>query len=259
MPIHNLGRLMEGWRELEDAGIPLEPPTLRVGAKPNAGLTIRQMPTGYNEAVIREIDGRVGYVLPVFIRRDEPGKTIIRDWTLHVPWDGCVEWLDEDKKRNRGWYTFSRDGVLNHQYARNSVLNHRMERILYRGDICEGLLLAVGKVRPPETYRNGEMIPIRFSILDQWDCEASVTFKLSLARGHYDQIPKSTRGPLLSKRDSIEVCEPREPSTPLTGEEFFQVVEECREAVAARGRARAAGQKEDESLQDGIPSRDSRR
>jgi hypothetical protein len=108
MTIHRLGRLVENWRELEDADIPLEPLEFRQGVKPNGGLTIRQMPTDYNEAVIREIEGRVAYVMPVFIRRDEPGRTIIRNCTLHVPWDDSVEWLDQDKKINRGWYAFSR-------------------------------------------------------------------------------------------------------------------------------------------------------
>src|ERR1700720_4567643 len=179
MATHRLGRLVGDWHELEDAGIPLEPMKNRVGIKPNAGLTIRQMPTDYNEAVIREIEGRVAYVMPVFIRRDEPSRTIIRNCKLHVPWDE-VEWLEEDEKRNRGWYAFSRGYPPKHEYARDTVLNHRMKCILSLGDIREGLLLAVGKVPPPEMYRDGEIIPIRFSILDQWDCEPSVTFKLPL-------------------------------------------------------------------------------
>src|SRR5579862_2180535 len=107
MATYRPGRFIESWHELEDAGIPLEPLTLRVGANPNAGLTIRQMPTAYKEEVIRELKNCVAYVLPVFIRRDEPGKTIIRDWTLHVPWDDSIEWLQEDRKRNAGWYAFS--------------------------------------------------------------------------------------------------------------------------------------------------------
>ena len=209
-------RLIEGWHELEEADIPLEPLEFRVGVKPNYGLTIRQMPTDYNEAVIREIEGRVAYVLPMFIRRDEPGKTIIRVCTLHVPWDDCVEWLDEDKKRNPGWYAFSREYPPKHTYARDTVLNHRMDCVLSRGDIREGLLLAVGKVRPPENYRNGEIIPIRFSILDQWDCEPSVTFQLPLVRGTRsgDEIPRSKRGPLLSRPDYIAPGENREAPDP---------------------------------------------
>jgi hypothetical protein len=212
---HRPSRLIEGWHELEDAGIPLEPLTLRVGANPNAGLTIRQMPTDYKEEVIRELKNCVAYVLPVFIRRDESGKTMIRDWTLHVPWDDSIEWLEQDRKRNAGWYTFSRN--VPHQYSRKSVLNHCMERVLSRGDIREGLLLAVGKVRPPETYPNGKIIPIRFSILDQWDCEASVTFQLPLVRGPHraTEIPRSKRGPLFSRPDYIAPAEKEEAADPM--------------------------------------------
>ena len=107
MTTYRADQLMEGWHELEDADIPLEPLEFRIGTKPNHGLTIRQMPTDYGEAMIRELKYCVAYVIPVFIRRDEPGRTIIRDWTLHVPWDDSVDWLVQEKKRNHGWYTFS--------------------------------------------------------------------------------------------------------------------------------------------------------
>jgi hypothetical protein len=92
------------------------------------------------------------------------------------------------------------------------VLNHRMKCILSLGDIREGLLLAVGKVRPPEIYRDGEIIPIRFSILDQWDGEASVTFKLPLVRDRHraNEIRRSKRGPLFSHPDYIAPVEERE-------------------------------------------------
>jgi hypothetical protein len=212
MAIHRLGRLVENWRELEDADIPLEPLEFRQGVKPNGGLTIRQMPTAYSEAVIREFGNCVAYVMPLFIRRDEPGKTIVRDCKLHVPWDDSVEWLDEDKKINRGWYAFSRVYPPKHEYARDTVLNHRMKCVLSRGDIREGLLLAVGKVRPPEIYRDGEIIPIRFSILDQWDFETSVTFKLPLVRGRHrgNEIRRSKRAPLFSRPDYIAPVEERE-------------------------------------------------
>jgi len=199
-------QLAVAWRELEEAGIPLEPRKFRIGVRPNAGLMIRQMPTDYCEAKIRELnDGRVAYVMPVFIRRDEPGKTIVRGCTLGVPWDESIEWLEEDEKRNRGWYTFSRDYPPKREFARATVLNHRMICTLSRGDIREGLLLAVGKVRPPEQYRDGQVIPIRFSILDQWDCEPYLMFQLPLERSRHrvDEKPRPRRNrvPLLSQPD----------------------------------------------------------
>ena len=214
MATHRPGRLIEDWHEIEDAGIPLEPTKFRVGVRPNNGLTIRQFPTPYYEAKIRELDdGRVAYVMPVFIRRDEPGKTIVREWTLHVPWDESVEWLEEDERRNRGWYAFSRDYCPpKHEYPRNMVLNHRMLCSLSRGDIREGFLLAEGRNRPPETYHDGEIIPIRFSILDQWDCHPSVTFQLPLVRNRnlLNQTPRGKRKPLFSCPDRIAPVEKRE-------------------------------------------------
>ncbi len=140
-----------------------------------------------------------------------------RGWTLHVPWDESVEWLEEDQKRNRGWYAFSRDYYPpKHEYRRDMVLNHRMQCSLSRGDIREGFLLAEGKVRPPETYHDGEIIPIRFSILDQWDCHPSVTFELPLMRNplarnlnRVNQTPRAKRKPLFSCPDRIVALEER--------------------------------------------------
>lgn len=120
MPIHKLGRLVEDWREIEAADIPLEPMKVRVGANQNAGLTMKQMPTDYGEAMIREFKHCVAYVMPVFIRRDEPGRTIIRACTLDVPWDDSVEWLDQDKREIE-------DGIHSRETTRLST-NMRVTR-----------------------------------------------------------------------------------------------------------------------------------
>ena len=159
MIINSRKKRLAAWDALEKAGIPLESPEYRVGLKSDGGLTIRQMILPYEESEIRELrNGRVAYVLPVFMRRDRPGKTVVREITLHAPWDDSIEWLREGQKRNRGWYTFSRK--IPQQYARSSVVNHRFRCTLAPGDIREGLLLGVGRVRPPENYRDGEIIPI---------------------------------------------------------------------------------------------------
>jgi hypothetical protein len=206
MTIHRSGRLVEDWRELEESGTPLEPLEFRVGGNSNGGMTIAQCDTPY-ESGIRELrSGRVAYVIPIFIRRDDPGKTIIRDCSLDVPWDESIEWLEEDKKRNRGWYTFSGDTYPpKHEYARKTVLNHRMICTLSRGAFREGLILAVGETRPPVIYRHGEIIPITLRILDQWDCKTPAVFKLRLERCRAldKKIEKSTCGLHLSRRDVI--------------------------------------------------------
>jgi hypothetical protein len=181
------------------------------------------------------------------MRRDQPGKTVVREITLHVPWDDSIEWLREGQKRNRGCYSFSRD--IPQQYARHSVVNHRFRCTLTPGDIREGLLLGVGRVRPPANYRDSEIIPIRLSALDQWDAELSVTCKMRLNRCRYlaNKIVARPRGPLLSKRDTIKDREPPKPTKPLTGKEIARILEECMQATDALGRARAAGQEVDES------------
>jgi hypothetical protein len=183
MAIHRLGRLAQDWRELEESGTPLEPFEFRVGVNSNREVTIRQYETEY-ESGIRELrSGRIAYVISVFIRRNEPGKTTIRDFSLDVPWDNSVEWLDEGTGRNRKWYAFSKQTYPPpHEFARETVLNHRMKCTLSRGAFREGVLLAVGQVRPPEEYRHGGIIPITFTILDQWDRKLPAVFKLRLER-----------------------------------------------------------------------------
>jgi hypothetical protein len=246
MIINSQKKRLAAWDALEKAGIPLEPPEYRVGLKSDAGLTIRQMELPYEESEIRELgDGRVAYVLPVFMRRDRPGKTVVREITLHVPWDDSIEWLREGEKRNRGWYTFARH--IPQQYARHAVVNHRLRCTLAPGEMREGLLLGVGRVRAPEHYRDGEIIPISLSVLDQWDAELSITVKMRLNRCRYLANIARPRGPLLSKRDSIKDCEAPNPRTPSTDEEIFQDLEECMAAISAIGHARGAGQGEDES------------
>jgi hypothetical protein len=206
MPIHKFSRLDEDWRELEDAGIPLEPLVFRVGSD-SRGLLIRHEPHPYEDGYVREIRlGRVTYMVPIFIRRDAPGKTIIRDCTLHAPWDDFIEFLEEDTEKNAGWYTFSEDTLpRKHEYPRNMVLNHRITGTLSRGDIKQGLLLGIGRVSPPETYRSGDKIPIVLSIVDQWDSQPSTTFNLELmrCRNRANEIPNPKRKPLFSCRDVV--------------------------------------------------------
>jgi hypothetical protein len=246
MIINSQKKRFAAWDDLEKAGIPLDLPEYRVGFKSDAGLTIRQMELPYEESEIRELgDGRVAYVLPVFMRRERPGKTVVREITLHAPWDDSIEWLTEGEKRNRGWYTFARD--IPQQYPRHAVVNHRLRCTLAPGDMREGLLLGVGRLRPPKNYRDGEIIPISLSVLDQWDAELSVTFKMRLNRCRYLANIARPRGPLLSKRDLIKDSDAPNPRTPPTDEEIFQGLNECMAAISAIGRARAAGQGEDES------------
>ena len=88
--IGDFGALAQQWRDLEAAGIPLEPLENRAGISarsPSGILTIRSESHRLGGSEIRELkDGRFGYVLRVFIRSDSPGKTIIRDSLILPPW-----------------------------------------------------------------------------------------------------------------------------------------------------------------------------
>lgn len=240
MKTHRIGQLFEDWRDLEETGTPLEPFKFRVGLNLNGGMTIRQFDAPYENGIRELRSGRVAYVIPIFIRRDEPGKTIIRNLSLHVPWDDSIEWLDEGTGRNLGWYTFSKqtDPPI-HEYARNTVLNHRITCTLSRGDIREGLLLAVGHVRPPEIYRDGGIIPITLTILDQWDCELPAIFKLRLERcvALYKDNEMSTRERLRSRRAKF-AAELKAAADRMDAEEILEPGNSHHDQGEGRGRQR---------------------
>ena len=205
MENNDFTKLRQQWRELEASGIPLEPMEYRVGGDARnsaSGLTIR-IGRDHLWSEIRELkNGSFAYILPVFIRRDHPGKTTIRDVWLTPPWDDlCVELLEDpkDSGRNPGWYAFPGD---TERFERERVLNHRINCVLSRGDIREGLLLAIGS-RPPEIYTNHQIIELIFGILDEWDRQHTAKLQMQLSRrsARAKMIHKSSRIPLFSRRD----------------------------------------------------------
>jgi hypothetical protein len=201
MAIRDFGALARQWRDLEAAGIPLEPLENRVGVdarSSGSGLTIRRGRDAWRSEIRELKDGRFAYILPVFIRRDRPGKTIIRDSWIEPPWlDTNVEWLEDprDEGRHPAWYNFPGD---TERFAREKVVNHRINCVLSRGNICEGLLLGVG-LRPPEAFNNHQQIEITFGILDQWDCEplAKLQMRMNRRPTRAKQINRSARGALV--------------------------------------------------------------
>ena len=207
MVIHDFGALARQWRDLEAAGIPLEPLENRVGVDSRhsgSGLTIRAgRDCGRSE--IRELkNGRFAYILPVFIRRDLPGKTVIRECWISPPWmDNNIELLEDPKyeEKHPGYYTFPGD---TERFPREEVLNHRVNCNLSRGDIRKGLLLAVGSC-PPETFKNYDKIVVTFTVMDQWDDEPFAKMQMRLNRfpARVKASNKCTRGPLFSRRDVI--------------------------------------------------------
>jgi len=174
MSIRDFGALAQQWRDLEAAGIPLAPLENRVGIDARSSGRVLTIGTGSHHpgrSEIRELgDGRFGYILSVFVRRDLPGKTRIRDSWISPPWmDPTFEWLADpkDEGQHPGWYTFPGD---TEQFARVEVVNHRINCVLSRGDFREGLLLGVGCERPPDSYKNCDKVSVTFTVVDQWDC-----------------------------------------------------------------------------------------
>jgi len=206
MTIRDFGTLARLWYDLEAAGIPLEPLEKRVGIDTRnrgSALTIRAGRDRWR-SVIRELrNGLFAYILPVFVRRDRPGKTIIRDSWISPPWmDTEIELLGDPKEEGRhpDWYTFPGD---TEHFFREKVVNHRVNCNLFHGDIREGFLLAV-EVRPPETCKDHDVITVTYTVLEQWDCEHSAKMQMRMNRRptRVETSPESKRGDLNSRLES---------------------------------------------------------
>jgi hypothetical protein len=208
MSIRHSEELAQQWRDLVAAGIPLEPLENRVGIDArNSGraltITAGSQYRGWSE--IRELrNGRFGYILSIFVRRDAPGKTIIRESWISPPWeDQTFEWLEDPKGgKHPTWYDFPGD---TQQFARVEVLNHRINCVLSRGDIREGLLLGVGGDQPPAMYKNFAMVPVTFTIVDQLDYAHSTNLQMQMIRrpDRAKTIYKSKRIPIFSGADTV--------------------------------------------------------
>ena len=207
--IRDFAALAQQWRDLEEAGIPLEPLENRVGIDARSSdhvLTIRSGSRHPGRSEIRELwDGRFGYILSVFVRRDAPGKTIIRDSWIAPPWeDPTFEWLEDPKDvgQHPAWYTLPGD---TEQFARVEVLNPRINCVLSSGEIRRGLLLGVGCERAPDIYKNYDRVPVAFTIVDQWDWRHGGELQMQMIRrpARAKTNYKRTRVPLFSRPDII--------------------------------------------------------
>jgi hypothetical protein len=205
MRTQNFQQLVTSWTELEQAGIPLEPLENRVGTRESgAALTIRP---GRNcwRAEIRELKyDRFAFIVPIFIRRNVPGKTIIRDLWIGTSWlDGCIEALEDSAYdvKHPGYYQFPYE---TERFPRETVVNHRIPCTLARGEIREGLFLAVGS-RPPDTFKDHDKLEIVFHVTDQWDRDHMAKIEMRMNRRPIRVAPlrASTRGGLLSRRDKL--------------------------------------------------------
>ena len=221
MANQDISKLVNEWSELDAAGIPLEPLENRVGLdarNSGSGLTIRPGRPRWRSEIRELKSGQLAFILPVFIRRDRPGKTIIRDAWIGTPWpDECIEALEDPAREGKhpGYYNFLPYDT--ERFVREKVLNHRVKCVLARGDIREGLFLAVGS-RPPDTFKNHDKIQVTFGILDQWDFEHTVKLEMRMIWGPIQvaAILTNKRSRLLARRDELtetgSLVAPREPT-----------------------------------------------
>ncbi len=221
MANRDVSQLVTEWNVLEAAGVPLEPLNCRVGIdtkKPGTGLTVRAGRDRWRSEIRELKNGAFAFIVPVFIRRDRPGKTIILDAWIGTPWpDGSIDWLDDPRQEDQhpGYFNLPGD---TERFLRGEVLNERLINcVLSRGDIRSGLLLAIGS-RPPDVYKHRDVVPITLAVVDQWDDEHRVTLQARMNRrpAQAKAVTRSTRGSLLARRDVIapnrQYVAPRESS-----------------------------------------------
>jgi hypothetical protein len=205
---HGERQLFRDWNDLEAAGTPLEPLECRVGIGTGDSKKVLTIRAGRDRwrSEIRELkNGQFAFIVPVFIRRNRPGKTIIMDAWIGTSWpDTQIEWLDDPEQEDKhpGYFNLPGD---TERFLRREVLNHRfIDCTLSRGDIRSGLLLAIG-YRPPDIYKDRDVVAITLTVVDQWDDEHSGTLHARMSRrpARAESVTRSTRGPLLSRRDVI--------------------------------------------------------
>ena len=233
MANHDVRQLVQDWNRLDAAGIPLEPLENRVGIDmrtSGTGLTVRAG-RDRRRSEIRELkNGHFAFILPVFIRRDRPGKTIICDAWIGTSWpDTSIEWLDdpEQEEKHPGYFNLPGD---TERFLREQVLNYRfINRTLSRGDIRSGLLLAVGS-RPPDIYKDNDLVSITLTVVDQWDSEQKVALQMKMNRrpARAEAIHTSARSPLLSRQDVIVPTRPYVAPRQPTAESREKEAADCR-------------------------------
>ena len=113
--------------------------------------------------------GIAGFIISLVITINRPRFAISR-FSLELPWEGYVWWLDDPFERDgRSYvYRFYRNYIP--QYERGQVLNHLADvrRMWPRGHSLKGYLLGVGNGPIPDQYRQGEIIPASLIVYDQF-------------------------------------------------------------------------------------------
>jgi len=208
------------WVELERSGIPLEPAEYRARRSCGKGLVIQQVGSIATNVIFPLNAYSVGYILELAIVSDVPGKAIITDVTLEVPWrtawcEGLpgFEWLPGTDSVGNKLPMYAFPGETGLTYPREEVLNHQIGRKggLRRGDLIEGLLLGVSYEPIPAKFRHGCEISVPLRICDQLGHSYSADFQLRVDRpvtATRTDSKKKPRRSLLSERDVCPVYSP---------------------------------------------------
>ena len=119
----------------------------------------------------------VGYAICVRLVAMRSGL-ILSHYQIRTKWDDQISPLNFDERSpvcKLGWFTYSRDEVLN-QHLDNSLQFH------YRGQVIEGTILAMGLQPIPEMYRTGASVPFEINFADSLGHEIGVEAELYVDR-----------------------------------------------------------------------------
>jgi hypothetical protein len=131
------------------------------------------------ESLVFEIRrGAVGYAIWVRIVARQAGL-ILTNCRVTTTWDDQILLKNFDAERTPfrklGWVEYPQADVLNERVVDSFRFHHR-------GQMIEGMILALG-IRPiPDAYRHGMFLPVDLAFLDQFENEFKVDAEIFVDR-----------------------------------------------------------------------------
>jgi hypothetical protein len=158
---------------------------------------------------VRMSPGGLLYVALVHIVALAP-KVVIQEYRLSSSEWEVAAWFPGDPRENRSsdpyyYYlpdhsTFHRDEVLNHRVGAQGTLHH--------GDVMEGLLLAQSFDPIPERYRQGSVMQLCLSIVNQFGKVEPLLVDLHVDRTAEQLRPRPARMSTLFEREDGRIISP---------------------------------------------------
>jgi hypothetical protein len=174
---------------------------------PTKWLKITQVPEMLASYVRMSTGGSL-YIVLVHIVALAP-KVVIEEYDLSSAEGNVNPWFPDDPTvsnfRNRYYQ------LPDHLYFhRDEVLNHRVgaQGTLHRGDRMEGLLLAQSFDPIPERYRQGSVMQLRLSIVNQLGEVESLPVNLHVERTAEQLRPRPARTSTLFEREDGRIDSP---------------------------------------------------